>query len=330
MRTIVCNFGLGNWAWPECRDSGTIAVMDDIRVHSFFLAGDKEGYIQTAQRLLHKPDEPPVVRGVAARWWGCNVMLLETNEDLWLHKDGDRLFWTISTSAEPSHRLVDEPRPRFGGMVRSHLYQKPATGWSSETRTGVPLRWGAIHPKAQDFLVTQGTFAALNPDNALYAQALVDGGDLSSWEQRPDWRRTLAAAKTSRGKVFDARGRTVARIAMTVLATVQASGSVVATLKKDKEFRFASQADLERHLVDLMDQNGLVCALTDLEMQLDGGDDDALRVSLDRIDSNGHYERGNVQLVCKFANAWKGAQSDGEFRRLVELLRSGSHTSAVG
>lgn len=44
--------------------------------------------------------------------------------------------------------------------------------------------------------------------------------------------------------------------------------------------------------------------------------------SLDRIDSNGHYEKDNLQVVCKFANRWKSASDNGEFKRLIEIIRS--------
>jgi hypothetical protein len=62
--------------------------------------------------------------------------------------------------------------------------------------------------------------------------------------------------------------------------------------------------------------------LTGLEMILDGVDGDReLRCSLDRIDSSKHYERGNLQIVCKFANRWKGASDNDQFKRLVEMIR---------
>ena len=321
MKTIVSNFGRKNWAWPDSLSRNTVAVMDDVRVHDFFLEGDREGYILAAQTHLHAPNEPPVVKAVASRWYGLNTLFLETDGDLWLHGDGDQLWWTISTGAEPSHEVMDDPKPRFQGKSRIHVYQKPCTGWSNRSRTGATLRWEAIHPKAQDFLVTQGTFATLGADNALYAQAVVEGKDLSGWHNRPDWIKKKAEAKRQVGRVFDARGRTIVRVAMTVMGTVAASGSTSTTTRKEKECRFSSQTSLEAHIADLMETNEMICALTGLEMQLDGGDDEALRVSLDRIDSNGHYERGNLQLVCKFANRWKGDQVDTEFRRLLELIK---------
>ena len=51
----------------------------------------------------------------------------------------------------------------------------------------------------------------------------------------------------------------------------------------------------------------------------DGVDLDML-VSLDRIDSNGHYEIGNMQLVCRFVNYWKSSQDNGRFLELLDLI----------
>lgn len=65
------------------------------------------------------------------------------------------------------------------------------------------------------------------------------------------------------------------------------------------------------------------CALTDLRLDYDErGGDKQFFCSLDRIDSSGHYEPGNLQVVCRFANFWKGVSDDGEFRRLIKEVRT--------
>ena len=43
---------------------------------------------------------------------------------------------------------------------------------------------------------------------------------------------------------------------------------------------------------------------------------------LHRIDSSGHYVRGNIQIVCRFINFWKGASDNEEFKDLLMLVRS--------
>lgn len=63
--------------------------------------------------------------------------------------------------------------------------------------------------------------------------------------------------------------------------------------------------------------------LTGLVLQYDGeADDRALLCSLDRIDSDGHYEPDNLQVVCQFVIRWKSDSKDLEFRRLLALVRT--------
>ena len=66
-----------------------------------------------------------------------------------------------------------------------------------------------------------------------------------------------------------------------------------------------------------------LCALTGLPLGYGGEDDEdpELRCSLDRIDSDGHYALGNLQVVCRFANRWKNDGSDVTFRRLIQRVR---------
>lgn len=322
MKVIVSNFGFENWAWPDCLNNGTITVMDDERVHPFYLAGDRAGYIRAAQEYLRAPGEEPVSTATASRWYNGNDIVMGTVGDLWIHRSDNLLWWTISADSKPTCSIVDEPKPRWGGKVVAYVYQKKCPPWSNRSRAGTTLEWAALHPKARDFLVTRASFASLSDDNAMYAQRLIEGGDLSPWHGRPDWKLKQAGAKQGTGKVYDALEKTSARIAMTVMQTVAASGAISIEQKKNKECRFPSQQALEAYIKELLASNQLICALTGLTMQVDGEvSDDALRVSLDRKDSDGHYERGNLQLVCKFANAWKGAQVDDEFRRLVQLVR---------
>jgi len=83
-----------------------------------------------------------------------------------------------------------------------------------------------------------------------------------------------------------------------------------------------SRAALDRLLAALMERQDQRCALTHLRFDLGGaGADPNLLPSVDRIDSDGHYEAGNIQIVCRFANFWKSDQADGEFRRLLKIVR---------
>lgn len=65
-----------------------------------------------------------------------------------------------------------------------------------------------------------------------------------------------------------------------------------------------------------------MCALSGLVLQFDGEyDDQEMLASLDRIDSSRHYERDNLQVVCRFVNRWKGADDNAQFTRLLAKLQ---------
>ncbi|MGQ5718434.1 hypothetical protein [Pseudochrobactrum asaccharolyticum] len=102
-----------------------------------------------------------------------------------------------------------------------------------------------------------------------------------------------------------------------------ADGSLTTSKKKIKDAESFTKKSLFEYIEQLIETQKGKCALTGLTLFYDGNHtDDARRVSLDRIDSNGHYEKGNLQVVCKFANNWKGANDNAEFLRLIRLIQN--------
>jgi hypothetical protein len=330
MKTFIANFGTENWAWKNCLERSSIAVMDDMRVHPYWQRSDREGYIAEAQEKLISRMGRPVARQAASRWFNLNTILMETDGDIWIHREKDELWWTTSLGNAPESEIVDDPQ-YHSERVKIIVYYKLCQAWSNKTTKGGKLPpWAGIHPKAREFLFTEGTFQQLSADNSLYAQALIYGDSLSDWHQRPDWRAKEDRAGSGAGTVFNPLELTAARMlldltaermAETAQATATQSGQVSVVITKEKKFLFAEQRDLEANAVELFKSQEGLCALTGLEMLLDGVDGDhQLRCSLDRIDSSGHYERGNLQVVCKFANRWKCASDNEEFKRLISLI----------
>lgn len=202
---------------------------------------------------------------------------------------------------------------------------KPCNPWSNENKHGNRLDWNSLHPKAQDFLFTEGTLQKLSADYALYAQALIDGDDLEPWHSQDLWRQKVEASKSKRsqGTVFSRKQIAAYRMVKTALSTVvQADGSDSIVTKKVKDSGFESEERFRLYVESLIDMQEGLCALTGIALQFDGAsDDEELLCSLDRIDSDGHYEEGNLQIVCRFCNRWKGASDDAEFRRLIDIVR---------
>lgn len=122
-----------------------------------------------------------------------------------------------------------------------------------------PLDWNGLHPKAREFLFTEGTLQQLDEDHALYAQALIAGGDLTPWHSRPLWK--AKAQKTGKNPVthLDAKQKAVWRMANTARETVAgANGQQMLKTLKNKELRFPNQADFERYIAALIDDQDSV------------------------------------------------------------------------
>ena len=100
----------------------------------------------------------------------------------------------------------------------------------------------------------------------------------------------------------------------------QSNGQTIDRKVKNKELRLSKEALID-FLTKLLNEAGHKCAIIGLLLQPQSSDRE-LRPSLDRIDSEGHYEVGNLQVVARFINFWKQSTPDAEFRRLLALVRA--------
>lgn len=126
--------------------------------------------------------------------------------------------------------------------------------------------------------------------------------------------------RQSNGKIKNARFKAIWAMADQAEKTAKNSvGQIVERTVKNKDLRL-SKEDLIRHLEELLEETNDRCAITGLLLNFEGPDDQ-LRPSLDRIDSDGHYELGNLQVVARFINFWKRDTVDAEFRRLISIVR---------
>jgi hypothetical protein len=322
MKTFIANFGQMNHLWPTCLARPSVATLEDPELRALWLAGDRAGYIDLCISAKKTQKGLTPTRQVASRWFNLAHIISSTESDLWIHREKDELWWTMSRADAVDVSLV----PAFGGLNGDQVYvlHKPTEPWSNKTRKGNPLNWRALHPKAHEFLFTEGTLQELSTDNATYAKALIEGNDLTPWHSMPAWKAKAEASKKGPARVFSAKEISVARMADSARATVAAAnGQPVVTIAKVKDLRFVSKQEFEGYIAALIEAQDGLCALTGLRLQFDGEcDDRELRCSLDRIDSNGHYEDGNLQVVCWFANRWKSSGNDAEFRRLIGRVRT--------
>jgi hypothetical protein len=132
------------------------------------------------------------------------------------------------------------------------------------------------------------------------------------------------AARNDPTPIFGNKQSTIARLVNTAQATVaNANGQQALRTVKNKDLRFGSSQEFVNYVSALISSQNGICAITGLPLQFDDNyNDPEMLCSLDRIDSNGHYEPGNLQVVCRFVNRWKNDGNDTEFRRLINVIRS--------
>lgn len=105
-----------------------------------------------------------------------------------------------------------------------------------------------------------------------------------------------------------------------------ASGTERLEVAKEKEVRFRSETEFHDH-IDTLLQDG-TCAITKLPLDLSFTDLE-LAPSLDRVNSNGHYEVGNLQVVARFVNRWKSDDDQTNFKRLIALVRQSTEANRL-
>lgn len=145
-----------------------------------------------------------------------------------------------------------------------------------------------------------------------------EGDDLETYEVEP---RPEPIPASVRPLPEDPSIQHMIRLARLACA---ASGQLTESINKTKHFSFPDDDALGHHITHLIEQQGRLCAITSLPLHFEGVGltDEQQLASLDRIDSSGHYETGNLQIVCRFINRWKSDDSDDNFRQLIALVRS--------
>jgi len=321
MRVFIANFGRGNYAWPECKRRHSVATMNDADMHHYWLHNDRAGYIAYSAKHRKTARGNPVPAFLASKWFNLMTTICETSSDIWIHRDGDELWWTESLALAAEIDATPKSVPyQTLGVYECH---KPCLPWSNRDKSGGHLAWSYLHPKAKDFLSTEATFQKLSPEYAAYAKALVDGTDLSRWHELPKWKSKLGKASTHRDGLQGFVDKSIAEMARQAQQTSsQSNGQVVERAVKSKDFSFANLQELESYLRELLKAQKGQCAISKLPLQYHGSHDDPqMLCSLDRIESSAHYARGNLQIVCRFINRWKSDMDDAEFRRLLGILR---------
>jgi hypothetical protein len=325
-KIYIANFGISNALWPRCLNNSYVETFSHSSALPFIQNGDKDGFIANAMAKEWTARGIRPNKGTASRWYNVSKIFESTSADIWIHRCDDDIWWTISLpdpysiSFHPSHA----PEASSGDEV-FHT-SKPTMAWSRKDLAGRRLSWKGAHPKARHFLATEATLQRLSKDYAPYALAMILGEDLSEWHDLPLWKKVLHDSRKGEVSISSAKQNAAYEMALTAWNTTKNSnGQSVERKVKNKDFGFATVLELEAFVSQLLDMQQGICALSGLPLQYrESCEDPAMLCSLDRIDSGGHYERGNLQVVCRFVNKWKSSTLDDEFRRLLHIIRDPS------
>lgn len=91
-RVYVATFGEGNALWPVATANETIITIDNVEEHPFWQAGDRDGYIEAAMAESATARAVKPSRQTAGRWYNLIDELRDTEDDLWVSRQGEALW----------------------------------------------------------------------------------------------------------------------------------------------------------------------------------------------------------------------------------------------
>jgi hypothetical protein len=111
LKSFIVNLGRENYLWPTCLSHSIIASLEDEDTWPFWLANDRDGYIARCIATKKTAAGITPTRSVASRWFNLAQIIDSTENDLWIHREKDELWWTISHPGklEASLELAFQP-----------------------------------------------------------------------------------------------------------------------------------------------------------------------------------------------------------------------------
>ncbi len=292
-KVMGIKLGYSNKRLPECLQENILSYGVNKKTYDFYISGDKESARKHYLTLKSGVSGELISPAVATRRLNILESIIFANPDtLWINLSGDTLYWG---QAQGEHFIVDEyiednPNPI---EVRGHylLAKKMVTGWSNLTYQGYPIRLSEAHPQLFDWVNIQQTIGELHKGGDYLLKYIR--GDIKPAHSESIRHKSLLDASIDR--MIDS--------AYQVAKYSNGQQKIVVVKNKDNKH---DRDEWRALLAEMLEKKGARCALTNREFDFSGVDR-FLMPSLDRIDSNGHYEKGNVQIVTWAANRAKGA-----------------------
>ncbi|TBY27403.1 hypothetical protein E0H93_28590 [Rhizobium leguminosarum bv. viciae] len=301
--------------WQRSLDEQAVVITHDAHFFEAWRNGDYDAYL-ALERKFAKPETTDTGSKInATTWFNLSNELASSEDDIWVTRRDGYVWWGVTTSAPVQY----EPHVHPDRKVDVVAICKPVFKWTNKAKNGKSLLWKNIHPKGHNILFARRTITPVKGDRSAYIRALLAGDDLSPWHDQKEWKAKLG----NRTLLNDVGPDELALLKMmeSIQKTVaNSNGQIVQKTIKDKLLKNCTPEEMKAHLCDLLTAQDGFCKITGIKMHQYGQEnqDDDFLPSPDRIDSSGHYEIGNMQIVCRFINFWKLAQDNGRFHELLE------------
>jgi hypothetical protein len=318
---FIANFGYDNFNWPQCLERNVVCGMMRLGCYDYFINNDSNGFVERCITSEKTAYGTVPSQATARGWYNRNKEVEASSEEYWIHRENDKIWWTITLNKEA---FFEQSTDHLGAPT--WICYKPCIPWSCSDKNGKPLRYAGLHPNIKPAVISMAMSRKASPENAAYFRTLIHGDGLSEWHSLSSWQQKEANTNRKSGKIYDSLEKTAYRIANTVFNTVKNSfGQTVERTLKNKECQFETKESLIKFVSELYNLQSGRCAITDIPMELDDSfTDKEFKISLDRIDSNGHYEQHNLQLLCAFVNRWKSSDDNNNFKKLIDRLQKRS------
>jgi hypothetical protein len=301
--------------WDRSVAEQAVVITHDAPFFDAWSSGDYDTYLSLERKVAKPGATEKGIRVNATTWFNLSNELARSEGDIWVSRREGYVWWGETTSALVKYTPHQHPARKVPVVAIS----KPVFQWSNKKKNGKPLIWKNIHPKGQQMLFARRTITPIKNDRAAFIKALINGEDLSSWYAQKEWKAKLGNRTLLND--IDPDEEALLRMMESIQNTVaNSNGQIVQKTIKDKLLKNCTPEEMRVHLRQLMKAQNGICKITGIKMHQYGqkDQDDDLLPSPDRIDSSGHYEIGNMQIVCRFINFWKLAQDNGRFQELLE------------
>lgn len=314
------------------------------KAYQLFLEGRHDEFLEYYQSLR----KPSILsgasefydKGTATRYLNdMELFCRGGSEVLWITHSGDLLLWCLAErGVTVHHEYTDDSANSDEDRVNVCLVREVLLdGWKTTNFHGVELEGiSKMHPKARNLLSQSATIARMT-SGASYFLAKLKSLPLDPWHNRKDW---VAAARKENWRPTVNKPRVprhwdqeVNRMVASVLHTVaQSQGQIIERQVKLKTMNL-SRDELAALVAELLVKQEYRCAVTKRKLKPRGdGPDNWLMPSVDRVDPDGNYERGNVQVTSWAANFAKHDLSHDQvesFFAAIQMARDAGDDQAV-